>query len=108
EHHRFTTQEFVATEAYGALGPIGLLFVDGYHSAEQARFDHEAFVERLTEEAPVLFHDSIRPKSSEIYGEGRHYVHSVHLYMDELRRRPELHVTDFPFGGGVTLVRRHS
>jgi predicted O-methyltransferase YrrM len=106
EHHRLTTQEFVATDAYRSLGPVGLLFVDGYHSAEQARFDHEAFEPRLTDDAVVLFHDSVRPQSSAMYGKDRRYVHSVHLYMDELKRRPNLQAMDFPFDSGVTLVRR--
>jgi predicted O-methyltransferase YrrM len=106
DHHRLTTQEFVATDAYRNLGPIGLLFVDGYHSAEQARFDHEMFATLLTDDAFVLFHDSIRAKSSKMYGEDKRYVHSVHLYMDELKRHPRLQVMDFPFDSGLTLVRR--
>ena len=85
---------------------VGLLFIDGYHSAEQARFDHEAFVPRLTDEAVVLFHDSILQHSSAIYGEDKRYVHTVHRYIDELKRRPHLQVMDFPFSSGVTLVRR--
>lgn len=103
-HHCVTTQEFVVSDAYRNLGPVGLLFIDGYHSAEQARFDHEAFVPRLAEEAVVLFHDSIRPHSSGIYGDDKRYEHTVHRYIDELKRRPHLQVMDFPFASGVTLV----
>ena len=106
EHHRLTTQEFVATEAYRGLGTVGLLFVDGYHTAEQARFDHEAFADRLADDACVFFHDSTRPQKSGMYGKDKRYVHSVHSYMDELKRRPELQVIDFPYDSGVTLVRR--
>ncbi len=106
EHHRLTTQQFVGSEANRALGEIGLLFVDGYHTAEQARFDHQAFVDRLADDAFVLFHDSIRPRSSKMYGEERRYTHDVYEYMDELKRRPELQVMDFPADSGVTLVRR--
>ncbi len=106
EHHRLTTQEFVGTEAYRTLAAVGLLFVDGYHTAEQARFDHEVFLERLTQDAYILFHDSIRPKFSALYGEDKCYTHTVHLYIDELKRRPELQVIDFPFGAGLSLVRR--
>ena len=43
EHHCVTTQEFVVADAYRRVGRVGLLFIDGFHSAEQARFDHEAF-----------------------------------------------------------------
>ena len=105
EHHRLTTQEFIATETYRGLGTVGLLFVDGYHTAEQARFDHEAFADRLADDACVFFHDSTRPIPSGMYGKDKRYVHSVHLYMDELKRRPGLQVIDFPFASGVTLVR---
>ncbi len=108
EHHRRTTQQFVDTDAYRSLGEVGLLFVDGFHSAEQARFDHEAFADMLADDAFVLFHDSVRPKSSKIYGEARRYTHTVYEYMNELRRRPGLEVMDFPMDSGVTLVRRAS
>jgi hypothetical protein len=80
--------------------------VDGYHSAEQARFDHEAFAGRLTKDAYVLFHDSVRSSVSTMYGEGKHYVHTVHRYIDELRRNAELQVIDFQFGAGLSLVHR--
>jgi predicted O-methyltransferase YrrM len=106
EHHCLTTQEFVNTAAYQALGPVGLLFIDGYHTAEQARFDHEAFAGQLTRDSYVFFHDSIRPRLSTMYGEDKHYTHTVRLYINELKRRPELQVIDFPFGAGVSLVRR--
>src|SRR5207302_207272 len=46
-HFLMTTQQFVASEAYRSLGPVGIVFVDGYHSEEQARFDYEAFAGRL-------------------------------------------------------------
>jgi predicted O-methyltransferase YrrM len=106
EHHCLTTQAFVAADVYRSHGPVGLLFVDGYHTAEQARFDHEAFAGLLTDDAAVLFHDSVRPRSSVMYGEDKCYVHTVHRYIDELKRRPDLQVMDFPLGSGVTLVRR--
>ena len=106
DHHRLTTQEFVATDANHNLGQVGLLFVDGYHTAEQARFDHEAFAARLTDDAVVLFHDSVRPNRSTMYGKDKRYQMTVHLYIDELKRRPQLQVMDFPFDSGVTLVRR--
>jgi len=106
EHHCTTTQAFVASEAWHALDGVGLLFVDGYHTEEQARFDHEAFASRLAPDAFVFFHDSIRPKLARLYGPDRHYTHTVHRYIDELKRRPDLQVMDFPMDSGVTLVRR--
>jgi predicted O-methyltransferase YrrM len=106
EHHCVTTQEFVVADAYRRVGRVGLLFIDGFHSAEQARFDHEAFSSLLTDDAVVLFHDSIRHRSSGIYGEDKRYDHSVYRYIDELRHRAHLQVMDFPFGSGISLVCR--
>ncbi len=106
DHHRLTTQQYVETAEHRSGTPVSLLFVDGYHTAEQARFDHEAFASRLTEDAVVLFHDSIRPMTSLIYGEDRPYVHTVHQYIDVLQQRTDLQVMDFALDSGVTLVRR--
>jgi predicted O-methyltransferase YrrM len=105
DHHRLTTQAFARTPAMATLGPIGLLFVDGLHTAEQARFDHETFAPLLTPDAVVCFHDSVRHKQSRMYGEDKTYQHSVVDYIDELKRRPDLQVMDFPLSSGVTLVR---
>ena len=106
-HHLMTTQDFVASPAYDALHDVGLLFVDGYHSYEQARFDFEAFVPKLAHNAVVLFHDSVRVRVSRIYGEDRAFEHRVKLLMDELKADPQWQVFDLPFGDGVTLVRRN-
>ena len=43
EHYLMTTQQFTQSEAYRSLNRLGMVFVDGYHSEEQARFDYEAF-----------------------------------------------------------------
>jgi predicted O-methyltransferase YrrM len=106
EHHPMTTQAFVETDAYQALDSIGLLFVDGYHTAEQARFDHEAFRHLLEPRATVLFHDSMVRRESKIYGSDRAYQMDVPDYIAELRRDPTLQVLDVPFGTGVTIVSR--
>ncbi len=106
EHHRLTTQQFVEGAMHLSLGPVGILFIDGYHTAEQARFDHEAFTPLLRDRSSVLFHDSIRPDTSLVYGEEKSYRHTVSLYIDELTRRPDLQVMDFAVDSGVTLVRR--
>jgi len=105
EHHRLTTQEFVASDAYRVLGPVGVLFIDGYHTAEQARFDHEAFAPLLCDDASVFFHDSIRPDTSLVYGMEKSYLHTVSRYVAELKERPGLQVMDFAVDSGVTLVR---
>jgi len=105
-HHLVTTQQFVTTPAYAALDDIGLLFIDGYHTADKARFDYEAFAGRLAPRAIVLFHDSMILKPSGIYGPDRRYDVDVKHYMDELRRDPGLQLLDLPFGTGLTVLRR--
>ena len=105
-HHRATTQEFVGTDAYRALGEIGLLFVDGLHTREQARYDYEAFRDKLAPGAIALFHDSVRARTSRIYGADKPYVHSVVEFIDELRTDARLQVLDLPLADGLTMVRR--
>lgn len=104
-HQRMTTQEFVLSDAYGKLDDLGLVMIDGMHTAEQARFDYLAVVDRLSADAVVLFHDSIGPKRSPIYGPGREYQHSVYRFIERLRATPGLEVLSLPFDSGVTLVR---
>ena len=105
-HYLLTTQQFVETNEYRELSAVELLFVDGYHTAEQARYDHLAFAGKLSPEAIVLFHDSTTLVTSGIYGEDHRYLHTVKRYMDELKLDPALQVFDLPFDSGLTLVRR--
>jgi len=106
QHFHMTTQQFVETEAYRSLDAVGMVFVDGYHSEEQARFDYEAFQERLAPNGIMLFHDSVRVRTSRIYGADRPYEHRVKYLMDNLKQDPRLQVFDLPFFDGVTLVRK--
>lgn len=105
-HHLHTTQRFVETPAYRELSGIGLLFVDGYHTAEQAAFDHGAFRDKLSPDGVVLFHDSAAVRRTRIYGPDRAYEHRVTDYVAELRRDPAVQVFDLPLAAGVTLVRK--
>ena len=105
-HFALTTQEFVKTDRYHELEDIGLVFIDGYHSAEQARFDYEAFESKLARGGMALFHDSIRHRVVRIYGEDKKYEHTVYRYMAELKQRPDLQVFDLPMDSGVTLVQK--
>jgi len=107
-HYLATTQEFVLTQAYRDTKEIGMLFVDGYHSREQAKFDFEAFENRIVPGGIALFHDTARVDRVTIYGKDKSYEHRVKDYMDELRRREEFDVFDLPFDRGVTLVRRRT
>jgi predicted O-methyltransferase YrrM len=105
-HFLMTTQDFVTTEEYRALGPVDLVHIDGWHTAEQAEFDFNAFAPKLTAASIALFHDSVAMDVSPVYGSDRVYTCTVRRYMDRLKQRPEFQVFDLPFGPGLTLVRR--
>ena len=104
-HYKKTTQQFVESNVYRNLHNIDVLFVDGYHSAEQAQYDHEAFVDKLSDNSIVLFHDSMTRNPSRIYGADQVYHYSVCDYIDQLKTQPNIQVMDFPFENGVTLLR---
>jgi len=106
DHYHMTTQEFAASDARHALGEIGILMVDGYHTEVQARFDHAAFAQQLAVNGFVLFHDSVRERVSRIYGPELAYTHTVTRYVDALRADPEWQVLDILQGDGLSLVRR--
>ncbi len=99
EHHCMTTQEFVKTDAYKALDKIGMLFVDGMHTAEQAEFDHASFPQL---EGPALFHDSCSTIMSRIYG--KPYQHTVRKYIQKLQDNSDFDVLNVPLGMGVAVV----
>lgn len=105
-HHRMTTQEFTESEAYHGLADVGIVLIDGYHSAEQAQFDFDALCCKLAPQGMILLHDSVWRLPSGIYGPGREYVHNVADFIDELKQRSGWQVLDFPFGDGLTLARR--
>jgi len=105
-HYLMTTQQFVESAAYRELESLGMVFVDGYHTEEQVRFDYEAFRDRLTGDGITLFHDSSYIKPSRVYGKDRIYTRRVKCFIDTLKQDPALQVFDLPFGAGVTLVRR--
>lgn len=104
-HFCCTTQEFVATEAYAELRDIGLLMIDGLHTAEQARFDYLAFLDKLTDQAVTVFHDSVQRRRGRIYGEEVRYEYTVCLLMERLRNDPGLELFTLPFDSGATFVR---
>jgi predicted O-methyltransferase YrrM len=106
EHHLATTQQFAESEAYRQLDEVGLLFIDGYHTAEQARFDYRAFEPLLAPRALVLLHDSMVLRTSPIYGPDRQYEVDVKHFIDELRSDPGLQLLDLPFGTGLTVLRK--
>lgn len=105
-HHKTTTQDFVGSEAFAELPAVDILFVDGFHTEQQAEFDHRSFDDKLTPNGLVLFHDSVSEISSELYGQEGSYQYSVHKYLQRLKENPKYQVIDFPFSDGLTLVRQ--
>ncbi|MCU1449025.1 MAG: hypothetical protein JWP02_1195 [Acidimicrobiales bacterium] len=105
-HFLMTSQQFVETDAYRDLGEIGLLFIDGHHSADQVRFDYEAFSDRLGPRGLVLLHDSMTARRSEMYGADKAYDLGVGEIVAELSKDPGLQVFGLPFGTGLTLLRK--
>jgi predicted O-methyltransferase YrrM len=106
QHFLMTTQQFAQSSAYHSLDQLGLVFVDGYHTEEQARFDYESFERLLVPEGVILFHDTAQCDVSEIYGPDRAYERRVKCFIDELKKDAQLQVFDLALDQGVTLVRK--
>jgi predicted O-methyltransferase YrrM len=106
-HYRMTTQEFVTTSDYRALGKIGLVFIDSLHTEQQAQFDYEAFSPRLEPRGVVMLHDSMIVRPDKVYGGEKAYGMSVKYFVDRLKKDPMLQLLDLPFGHtGLTLLRK--
>ena len=105
DHYRLTTQQFVETDANQELDEIGVLFVDGYHTYEQSKFDFESFADRVPETGMIFLHDSMSERTSKFYGAENEYTYSVKLFIDELKQDDQWQVMDFPFCFGLTMVR---
>jgi len=106
-HFPMTTQDFVKTSDYRALGKIGLIFIDSLHTEEQAQFDYEAFSDRLEPRGFVMLHDSMIVRPDKVYGADKAYGMSVKYFVDRLKKDPMLQLLDLPFGHtGLTLVRK--
>jgi predicted O-methyltransferase YrrM len=106
KHFLMTTQQFTQTADYRSLAPLGMVFVDGYHSEEQARFDYETFEHLLVPEGIILLHDTASCEVSRVYGRDRPYQRRVKIFVDQLKQDPKLQVFDLPYDQGVTLVRK--
>ena len=92
QHFLMTTQQFAQSNAYHSLDRLGMVFVDGYHSEEQARFDYETFEGLLDRDGVMLFHDTAECKISRIYGAERAYECRVKSFIDQLRQDPRLQI----------------
>jgi len=105
-HFRMTTQQFVETPDYKALGEIGILFIDGRHTREQAKFDYDSFRPLLAPRGLVFLHDSMVVRDDKVYGADNAYKMTVKFFVDELKQDPAVQVLDLPFGAsGLTVLR---
>jgi predicted O-methyltransferase YrrM len=107
EHHLMTTQEFVTTKLYKKLANIGVVFIDGFHSADQAEFDFNAFKNKLSSNGSVFFHDSVRKFTSAIYGKNNKYTHDVYKFIKKIKKLKQYQCIDFYEGSGVTLLKKN-
>ena len=106
-HHLMTTQEFVESDAYQTLDDIGIVFIDGLHTKEQAKFDYEAFKDKLSDNGIVFFHDSTSLKKvTWLYSDELRYERSVKYYIDELKLNKQLQIFDLTIANGLTLVKK--
>lgn len=107
QHYLMTTQQFTESEPYRALDEVGIVFIDGLHTEEQARFDYEAFKHKTASDGVFLFHDSIDlSKTNWLYPPGLAYERSVKHFIEKLKSTEGIQVFDFPFAKGLTLVQR--
>lgn len=106
DHHLMTTQEFVGTKLYKTLDKIGIVFIDGYHSAYQAEYDFKAFKDKLSPNGSVFFHDSVRKFTSPIYGKRNVYTHDVYKFIKKIKQSRKYQCLDFYEGSGVTLLKK--
>ncbi len=109
QHFLMTTQEFTESEVYQSLDDVGMVFIDGLHTEEQARFDFEAFEGKIFNKGLFLFHDSLstaKVKSQDLYSPELHYERRVKFFIDTLKQKPDFQVFDLPFAKGLTMVRK--
>jgi predicted O-methyltransferase YrrM len=106
-HYRATTQQFVETDDYRAIGEVGILFIDGLHTDEQVAFDWGAFAHLVPPRGFIALHDSMVVLPDGVYGSDNAYEMRVKFFVDKLKTDPDLQVMDWPFGhSGLTLVRK--
>ena len=69
-------------------------------------FDFNIFKSKLTENASIFFHDSVRKFISPIYGKNNEYTHDVYKFINKIKKWKKFQVIDFHEGSGVTLVKK--
>jgi hypothetical protein len=108
EHFCLTTQQFVKSDTYLSLHDVGLVFIDGYHSYEQVKFDFDGFWHKLAPSGVMLLHDSRYVSFSTIYGPARRYERQVPIFLEELRKRKHIQTFDIPIDAGISIISRRS
>lgn len=105
QHFRQTSEAFLKETDLPA-NSVDLLFIDGYHTYDHCKAEHEGFSTLLSDQAVVLFHDSTSKMESTIYGQDNAYTHSVWRYIEELKSQSAFEVLNLPIGQGVAIARR--
>jgi peptidoglycan/xylan/chitin deacetylase (PgdA/CDA1 family) len=105
KHSRLATQEFVKTKEYEHLKDIDLLFVDGLHTYEQARFDFDSFKNKMRGGGHVFFHDSMDTGTTKIYGIDKIYQRTAKFFVDELKTTGKYGVSEFYIDKGLTVIQ---
>jgi hypothetical protein len=84
DHYCMTTEEYMKERRNRApllADGVGILFIDGMHTAEAAEYDYESFSDIL--KGPAFFHDSLHIGTNKMYG--KPYIRSVGNYVQHLR-----------------------
>ncbi len=101
EHYRMTTEEFTKTREYQQLKGINLVYIDGGHFYEFVKFDFEAFVDNLSENGLIIFHDSISRSLNPKW-------HGPRKLIQEVIDSGKFQIFDFKYGAGLTLLQKIS
>lgn len=104
QHHHMTSEAFLASSQ---LQPesVDLLFIDGLHTYDQCKLEHEGFQPLLSRRALVLFHDSTSRITSGMYGNDKSYRHSVWKYIEELERDSSFRLINLDIAQGLAIVQ---
>lgn len=84
DHWCMTTEQFMLdrrNRSHLVTDGVGILFIDGMHTAEAAENDYESFTDIL--KGPAFFHDSLHVGTNKMYG--KPYIRSVGNYVQHLR-----------------------
>jgi predicted O-methyltransferase YrrM len=99
-HHLQTTAEFAETYFAQPRPPVDLLFVDGGHFYETVRLDIDLLADKVAPDGYILIHDTAsRSRNPRWWGPRQ-------VIAEMFDGDPAWQQVDFPFGAGLTILRR--